>query len=165
MSANQVFVQALADACDRPVEVSPQLEATTLGAGLLAGLAVGTWSDLDDVAAHLVAPGGRRAVRPAGRAGPVAAGHGAGRPVVPGAERHQVLSDRARQRRVRLRARLRRSGGPGPSAGLALWRARPGWPRGRPSGRRPGCRGGSLRRPEITSPSAFASISARTFSR
>jgi glycerol kinase len=50
MSANQVFVQALADACGRPVEVSPHLEATTLGAGLLAGLAVGTWSDLDDVA-------------------------------------------------------------------------------------------------------------------
>ena len=41
----------------------PQLEATTLGAGLLAGLAVGTWSDLDDVAAHLVAPGRGRAVR------------------------------------------------------------------------------------------------------
>src|SRR5579875_562252 len=41
MSANPVFVQALADACRRPVELSPQLEATTLGAGYLAGLAVG----------------------------------------------------------------------------------------------------------------------------
>ena len=50
MSANAVFVQALADACARPVEVAPQLEATTLGAGLMAGLAVGTWRDLDDVA-------------------------------------------------------------------------------------------------------------------
>jgi glycerol kinase len=50
MSANSVFVQALADACARPIEVSPQLEATTLGAGLLAGLTTGTWSDLDDVA-------------------------------------------------------------------------------------------------------------------
>ncbi len=44
MSANPVFVQALADACRRPVQVSSELEATTLGAGLLAGLAVGTWA-------------------------------------------------------------------------------------------------------------------------
>ncbi len=51
MSANAVFLQALADACGRPVEVSPQLEATTLGAGFLAGLAVGTWADTDAVAA------------------------------------------------------------------------------------------------------------------
>lgn len=51
MSANGVFVQALADTCDRPIEVSPELEATTLGAGYLAGLAVGTWADEDDVAA------------------------------------------------------------------------------------------------------------------
>ncbi len=50
MSANGVFVQALADTCGRPIEISPHLEATTLGAGLLAGLAVGMWSDLDDVA-------------------------------------------------------------------------------------------------------------------
>jgi glycerol kinase len=63
MSANQVFVQALADACERPVEISPELEATTLGAGYLAGLAVGTWSGLDDIAAAwapraTVEPGG-----------------------------------------------------------------------------------------------------------
>ena len=51
MSANPTFVQALADAAGRPVEVSPVIEATTLGAGFLAGLAVGTWSGLDDVAA------------------------------------------------------------------------------------------------------------------
>jgi glycerol kinase len=50
MSANRVFVQALADAAGRPVEVSPVLEATTLGAAFLAGLAVGTWSSFDDVA-------------------------------------------------------------------------------------------------------------------
>jgi glycerol kinase len=50
MSANRVFVQALADACGRPVEVSPQLEATTLGAGLLAGLATGAWGSLDELA-------------------------------------------------------------------------------------------------------------------
>ncbi len=51
MSANPVFTQALADACGRPVELSPVLEATTLGAAYLAGMAVGTWSDEDDVAA------------------------------------------------------------------------------------------------------------------
>ena len=51
MSRNEVFVQALADAAQRPVEVSPVAEATTLGAGYLAGMAVGTWSGWDDVAA------------------------------------------------------------------------------------------------------------------
>jgi glycerol kinase len=49
MAANAVFVQALADATAKPVEVSPQLEATTLGAGFLAGLAIGTWSSEDDI--------------------------------------------------------------------------------------------------------------------
>jgi glycerol kinase len=42
MTANSVFVQALADATQRPVEVSPELEATTLGAAYLAGLATGS---------------------------------------------------------------------------------------------------------------------------
>jgi glycerol kinase len=51
MSANPVFVQALADAAGRPVEVSPVLEATTLGAAFLAGLATGTWGSWSDVAA------------------------------------------------------------------------------------------------------------------
>ncbi len=51
MSANPVFVQALANATQRPIEVSPVLEATAMGAGLLAGLAVGTWSSWDDIAA------------------------------------------------------------------------------------------------------------------
>jgi glycerol kinase len=51
MSANRVFVQALADAGQRPVEVAPVTEATTLGAAFLAGLAVGTWADEDEVAA------------------------------------------------------------------------------------------------------------------
>ncbi|MGH9088554.1 MAG: FGGY family carbohydrate kinase [Acidimicrobiales bacterium] len=62
MSANDVFVQALADATGRPVEVSPVLEATTLGAGYLAGMAVGTWRDEDDVAGAFVP---RRVVEPA----------------------------------------------------------------------------------------------------
>lgn len=47
MSRNPTFVQALANAAQKPVEVSPVKEATTLGAGFLAGLAVGTWPDLD----------------------------------------------------------------------------------------------------------------------
>ena len=51
MAANSVFVQALANATQRPVEISPELEATTLGAGFLAGLAIGTWASEDDIAA------------------------------------------------------------------------------------------------------------------
>jgi glycerol kinase len=51
MSGNPTFVQALADTTRRPVEVSPEREATTLGAGYLAGLAVGTWSGWDEIAA------------------------------------------------------------------------------------------------------------------
>ena len=50
MSANDVFVRALADAVGRPVELSATLEATTLGAGYLAGMAAGIWRDEDDVA-------------------------------------------------------------------------------------------------------------------
>ncbi len=51
MSDNPTFLQALADATARPVEVSPVREATTLGAAFLAGLAVGTWASWDDIAA------------------------------------------------------------------------------------------------------------------
>jgi glycerol kinase len=51
MSDNPTFLQALADATQRPVEVSPVREATTLGAAFLAGLAVGTWGSWNDVAA------------------------------------------------------------------------------------------------------------------
>jgi glycerol kinase len=51
MTANPTFLQALADATQRPVEVSPVLEATTLGAAFLAGLEVGTWSGWEDLAA------------------------------------------------------------------------------------------------------------------
>ena len=63
MSANHVFVQALADATQKPVEVSPELEATTLGAGFLAGLAAGTWTSVDEIAATWKAA---RTVDPAG---------------------------------------------------------------------------------------------------
>lgn len=51
MTENPTFVQALANAAQRPVEVSPVQEATTLGAAFLAGLAVGTWGGWDDIAA------------------------------------------------------------------------------------------------------------------
>ncbi len=50
MSENPTFTQALANATGRSVEVSPVTEATTLGAGYLAGLAAGTWTHLDQVA-------------------------------------------------------------------------------------------------------------------
>jgi glycerol kinase len=50
MTDNEVFVQALADAIGRTVEISPVLEATTLGAGLLAGLAVGTYATTTELA-------------------------------------------------------------------------------------------------------------------
>ncbi|HUP86712.1 MAG TPA: FGGY family carbohydrate kinase [Acidimicrobiales bacterium] len=50
MSANAVFTQALADATQRNVEISPVLEATTLGAAYLAGLATGVWRDEHDLA-------------------------------------------------------------------------------------------------------------------
>jgi glycerol kinase len=47
MSANPTFVQALADATGRRIEVSPVVDATTIGAGILAGLAVGLWPNLE----------------------------------------------------------------------------------------------------------------------
>ena len=50
MTDNGVFVHALADAIGRPVEISPVLEATTLGAGLLAGLAVGNYATTAELA-------------------------------------------------------------------------------------------------------------------
>jgi glycerol kinase len=46
MSANPTFVQALADATGKQVEVSPTADATTLGAGFLAGSATGVWPDV-----------------------------------------------------------------------------------------------------------------------
>ena len=49
MSRNPTFIQALANTTGRPISVSPVAEATTVGAAYLAGLAVGTWSDLDEI--------------------------------------------------------------------------------------------------------------------
>lgn len=51
MSTNPTFVQALADATQKLVEISPEVEATTLGAAHAAGLAIGAWSDTEDIAA------------------------------------------------------------------------------------------------------------------
>ena len=79
MSQNPTFVQALADATRRPVEVSPVVEATTRGAGFLAGLARGRFDSVHDAEkawspATTVDPGEpldrerwREAVRRAGR--------------------------------------------------------------------------------------------------
>ncbi|MGI9053357.1 MAG: FGGY family carbohydrate kinase [Ilumatobacteraceae bacterium] len=52
MSANPTFTQALADAAGRPVEVSPVVEATTLGAAFLAGLATDVFGDIADAEAN-----------------------------------------------------------------------------------------------------------------
>ena len=73
MSANPTFTQALADATGRPVEVSPVVEATTLGAGFLAGLATGTWGDMADADRSWTPGPGRRAGRRRWTARP---GHG-----------------------------------------------------------------------------------------
>jgi glycerol kinase len=50
MTENPTFVQALADAAQRPVEIAPVREATARGAALLAGLAVGHYDSIDDLA-------------------------------------------------------------------------------------------------------------------
>ncbi len=65
MSRNGVFVQALADAIGRPVEVCRDTEATTLGAAFLAGVTAGVWKSLADTAT-LVRP--LRSVEPASTA-------------------------------------------------------------------------------------------------
>jgi glycerol kinase len=50
MTDNPTFVQALADATQRPVEISRVREATALGAALLAGVAVGHHESIDALA-------------------------------------------------------------------------------------------------------------------
>jgi glycerol kinase len=50
MTDNPTFVQALADATQRPVEISRVREATALGAALLAGVAVGHHASIDALA-------------------------------------------------------------------------------------------------------------------
>lgn len=53
MSRNATFVQALANASQRSVRVSAHTEATTLGAGLLAGTISGQWSHLNEAISTL----------------------------------------------------------------------------------------------------------------
>jgi glycerol kinase len=65
MSSNPTFVQALADLGRRRIEVSPIVEATTVGAAVLAGVAVGLWGSVDEAAelwrpARVVEPGDDR---------------------------------------------------------------------------------------------------------
>jgi glycerol kinase len=50
MTDNPTFVQALADATQRPVEISRVREATALGAALLAGVAVGHHASIEALA-------------------------------------------------------------------------------------------------------------------
>lgn len=66
MSRNETFVRALADAAGRPVVVSPVTEATTLGAGFLAGVAVGQWPTLEAATATV---SGSTTVEPLGDPG------------------------------------------------------------------------------------------------
>lgn len=49
MATNSIFVQALADASQRQIEVAPATEATAVGAGYLAGLSRGTWGDWSEI--------------------------------------------------------------------------------------------------------------------
>lgn len=49
MTANPVFLQAVANATGRAVEVAPVREATMLGAAFLAGMAVGLWEHELDI--------------------------------------------------------------------------------------------------------------------
>jgi glycerol kinase len=63
MTENPTFVQALADATQRPVEISPVREATALGAALMAGLAVGHHASVDDLASTWTP---RASIEPAG---------------------------------------------------------------------------------------------------
>jgi glycerol kinase len=55
LSRNETFVSALANATGRTIELSSEVEATTRGAGFLAGLAVGTWASLEEAASTVTA--------------------------------------------------------------------------------------------------------------
>ncbi len=64
MSGNATFLQALADTCGRPIEVSPEREATTLGAAYLALVATGAIGSIDELAerwhpSRIVEPSGK----------------------------------------------------------------------------------------------------------
>lgn len=48
---NQYLMQHLANLLSRPINVSADPELSALGAGMLAGLSVGFWSDMDEIVA------------------------------------------------------------------------------------------------------------------
>ncbi len=50
--ANNLLMQIQADLLQVPIERPKQIESTAFGAAALAGLAVGFWKDLDEIAAH-----------------------------------------------------------------------------------------------------------------
>ncbi len=52
MSANKTFVQALANACQRPIEVSKELEATTIGAAFLGAVYLSWYKGMDDISSN-----------------------------------------------------------------------------------------------------------------
>jgi glycerol kinase len=52
-TANGFLMQLQADLLGCPVEVAADADATALGAAALAGLGIGTWADLDEVAASI----------------------------------------------------------------------------------------------------------------
>ena len=91
MTDNPTFVQALADATQRPVEISPVREATGLGAALLAGIAVGHHASVDELATTwqpraTVEPAACPRPRPLARCGATLA------PLDPGAVGNRFLS-------------------------------------------------------------------------
>ena len=94
MSGNPTFVQALADATERPVEVSPEREATTLGAAFLAGLAVGHVGRLGRPRRH-VAPDAVVEPRPRRSTATAGGSRRPGRRLGARPQRHQLLSRRA----------------------------------------------------------------------
>lgn len=57
MTANAWLLQALADIVDVPVERAAVIESSALGAACLAGLQLGIYKDLDDLARHWQADG------------------------------------------------------------------------------------------------------------
>ena len=59
MSTNPTFVQAVADATGRPIEIAPSADSTTIGAAFVAGLGVGVFGDMGDLE-ELWQPGSRR---------------------------------------------------------------------------------------------------------
>jgi glycerol kinase len=67
MTSNATFVQAVADATGRPIEVSPEREATAVGAGLVAGLGAG-WFSAHSEFAGLFKPAA--VVEPSAESGP-----------------------------------------------------------------------------------------------